>query len=59
MNKRTGAYYVFGCNRWFAESEDDKKIERILELNASPRLEIAVEHGAPGNLKEFALDFFF
>ena len=48
MNKRTGAYYIFGCNSWFAQSEEDKKIERILELNATPRLEIAVKHGAPG-----------
>ncbi len=46
VNKRTGALYVFMCNRWLSDKEDDGKTERILymDLKRNSRLEIVVKH---------------
>ncbi len=49
VNKRTGALYVFSCNRWLSADKDDGKIDRILylDLNRSSRLEIPIKHNEP------------
>jgi len=36
QNTQSGTIWNFPCNRWFARDEDDKSIERELEVNGVP-----------------------